>query len=585
MDGFAGYYGQPYPGPDSAHSLNGYAHDASMSGIDPSTMDTTGMGQAQTLHQIISQNSEELMRRRNNLPAQYRHGAHDHGRRASMLEFSSHLDSDLADFQFDPNPNEPNLAMDHSNMIPMQKALDPRKVRSREDLTLSTQFSRMNTSFDSMQGINNFSPLIISSSAGPAEPSGAYMPPDMDMTMDFDAMDSGHNSSTMQHAMFSASPIHQTFSHPYQTSSHNAMAGNSMSPQVRRLSTTTQQMSPMTDSFPQHTQQISRPTPLTTAVSMSGGTSSAMPSPAHLQQSPNRRMSTDVQTPYSAKGNATPDPRAMVPPSLPHMPSVPGGQISPSKYANAYSSSGFDMLGVLMRVATRPRPDINIGPVDLSCAFVVCDIEKFDMPIVYCSEMFERLTGYTKHEILGRNCRFLQAPDGKVQSGVKRKYVDDGSILFLKNKISKRDEAQLSLINYRKGGQPFMNLLTMIPIQFDTEEFKYYVGFQVDLVEQPGSVSGRNPDGTYQINYNRSALPAYQLPAPHDPNHLQEMAQTIPRDEVSRALATIGRGESDMSKRIWDKILLENTDDVVSRSFAQRAVPLPIPRQSKNPRV
>jgi hypothetical protein len=146
-----------------------------------------------------------------------------------------------------------------------------------------------------------------------------------------------------------------------------------------------------------------------------------------------------------------------------------------------------------MRVATRPRPEINIGPVDLSCAFVVCDIEKFDLPIVYCSEMFERLTGYNKHEILGRNCRFLQAPDGKVQSGVKRKYVDDGSILYLKNQITKRAEAQLSLINYRKGGQPFMNLLTMIPIQFDSEDYKFYVGFQVDLVEQPSSVSGRNP--------------------------------------------------------------------------------------------
>lgn len=41
------------------------------------------------------------------------------------------------------------------------------------------------------------------------------------------------------------------------------------------------------------------------------------------------------------------------------------------------------------------------------------------------------------------------------------------------------------------------------------------------------------------------------------------MGQTIPRDEVSRALATFGRGDTELSKRIWDKILLENTDDVV----------------------
>jgi len=146
-----------------------------------------------------------------------------------------------------------------------------------------------------------------------------------------------------------------------------------------------------------------------------------------------------------------------------------------------------------MRVATRPKPEINIGPVDLSCAFVVCDISQYDMPIVYCSDVFERLTAYSKQEIVGQNCRFLQAPDGHVQPGVRRKYVDDNSVLSLKQKIARREEIQLGLINYRKGGQPFMNLLTMIPVAWDTMEFKYYVGFQVDLVEQPGSVAGKNP--------------------------------------------------------------------------------------------
>lgn len=152
-----------------------------------------------------------------------------------------------------------------------------------------------------------------------------------------------------------------------------------------------------------------------------------------------------------------------------------------------------------MRVAARPKPEINIGPVDLSCAFVVCDIAAHDMPIVYCSEIFERLTGYTNAEIVGKNCRFLQAPDGKVVAGQRRKYVDDQSVLSLKNKISRREEIQLSLINYRKGGQPFMNLLTMIPIVWNTMEFKYYVGFQVDLVEQPGSVAGRNPGKIFHL--------------------------------------------------------------------------------------
>ena len=164
-----------------------------------------------------------------------------------------------------------------------------------------------------------------------------------------------------------------------------------------------------------------------------------------------------------------------------------------SPYAKAYSQSGFDMLGILMRVAARPKPQINIGAVDMSCAFVVCDVSQHDIPIVYVSEMFERLTGYVKHETLGRNCRFLQAPDGKVQSGHPRKYADDKSVYYLRHMVLERQEAQISMINYRKGGQPFMNLLTIIPITWDTDEIRYYVGFQVDLVEQPTSITNKNP--------------------------------------------------------------------------------------------
>lgn len=152
-----------------------------------------------------------------------------------------------------------------------------------------------------------------------------------------------------------------------------------------------------------------------------------------------------------------------------------------------------------MRVATRPNPEINIGSVDLSCAFVVCDADKDDFPIVYCSDNFERLTGYTKHMILGRNCRFLQSPDGNVAPGVRRKYVDDDSVLYLKNMINLRREAQISLINYRRGGQPFMNLLTMIPITWDTDQVKFFVGFQVDLVEQPNAVTNKNPGMSFWL--------------------------------------------------------------------------------------
>ena len=69
-------------------------------------------------------------------------------------------------------------------------------------------------------------------------------------------------------------------------------------------------------------------------------------------------------------------------------------------------------------------------------------------------------------------------------------------------------------------------------------------------------------DGSYTVNYNRGMLPRYIIPDSQN-NSNSELGQTIHRDDVSTVLTTIGSGESELSKRIWDKMLLENTDDVV----------------------
>jgi PAS domain S-box-containing protein len=234
-------------------------------------------------------------------------------------------------------------------------------------------------------------------------------------------------------------------------------------------------------------------------------------------------------------------------------------------YTGIYSSSGFDMLGALMKVATRPNPEIDIGKVDMSCAFVVCDITLYDCPIIYVSDIFERLTGYNKHEVKGQNCRFLQSPEGKVQAGAKREFVDNDSVYYLKQRIADKKEAQKSVINYRKGGQPFMNLLTMIPITGeDNLTIKYFVGFQVDLVEKPTALEDSNTGGMYTVDYSQGMLPRYVWQPPDVIRTPLDGGQSISRDDVSTILSSINTNtESDLTKRMWDKVLLENTDDVV----------------------
>jgi PAS domain S-box-containing protein len=251
--------------------------------------------------------------------------------------------------------------------------------------------------------------------------------------------------------------------------------------------------------------------------------------------------------------------------TLPQPPQPPQPPQLKSTYQNIYSSSGFDMLRALMQVATRKNPEIEIGAVDLSCAFVVCDVTQHDCPIIYVSEIFERLTGYSKFEVLGRNCRFLQDPDGKVIPGSKRQNVDDESVYYLKTRLQENKEAQRSLINYRKGGQPFMNLLTMIPITWDTDEIRYFVGFQVDLVEQPSAIASKNAGGSYTVNYSQAGIPAYVWSPPVAAQQQRDSGQTVSPDDVTALLIAFknNNGENEFSKRMWDKVLLENTDDVV----------------------
>ncbi|KAJ5624675.1 hypothetical protein N7510_000984 [Penicillium lagena] len=234
-----------------------------------------------------------------------------------------------------------------------------------------------------------------------------------------------------------------------------------------------------------------------------------------------------------------------------------------TEHTGIYSSSGFDVLGALGRVAMRPNPRINIGAVDLSCAFVMCDILLEDHPIVYVSEAFERLTGYTKEEIVNRNCRFLQGPDGKVTAGAKRSFTDGQTVFRLRSTIDERSEIQASIINYRKGGQPFMNLITMIPIQWDSDEYRFYVGFQVDLVEKPDAVTRRNPDGTYSINYQRDQLPQYVVPPPDVYRTQPELVARFGHDEVTAILNAVGVAGPEVSRQYLDWILVENTDDVI----------------------
>ena len=180
-----------------------------------------------------------------------------------------------------------------------------------------------------------------------------------------------------------------------------------------------------------------------------------------------------------------------------------------------YSASGFDLLSILSRVATRPNPHVVLGPVDLTCSFVIVDLRRYDHPIVYCSPSFCTLTGYSEEEVIGKNCRFLQAPGGQVAKGDIRRFTSQDAVAHLAKSSVADKECQTSIVNYKKNGDAFVNLVTIIPVpggvagNFDEQaDIVFQIGFQVDLSVQPNVILEKLKVGSYVIDY--ASLPSSQ---------------------------------------------------------------------------
>ncbi|MWV27610.1 PAS domain-containing protein [Erythrobacter sp. GH3-10] len=105
-------------------------------------------------------------------------------------------------------------------------------------------------------------------------------------------------------------------------------------------------------------------------------------------------------------------------------------------------------------------------------ASVVSDPRLPDNPIIACNEAFKQLTGYDDDEIIGRNCRFL-AGEG----------TEPWLTETIRQGVKDRKPVMVEILNYKKGGTPFRNVVVVAPIFDDDGELAYFFGSQVELEE------------------------------------------------------------------------------------------------------
>jgi PAS domain S-box-containing protein len=118
---------------------------------------------------------------------------------------------------------------------------------------------------------------------------------------------------------------------------------------------------------------------------------------------------------------------------------------------------------------TRRTEAVEEAPVGIS----ISDPGQEDNPLIYVNDTFVEMTGYSREEILGSNCRFLQGDA-----------TDPDRVASIRAAIDDEEPVSVDLRNYRKDGTEFWNHLEVAPVENEDGDVVNWVGFQQDVTER-----------------------------------------------------------------------------------------------------
>ena len=103
----------------------------------------------------------------------------------------------------------------------------------------------------------------------------------------------------------------------------------------------------------------------------------------------------------------------------------------------------------------------------------MADMQKSGQPICFVNEAFERITGYSSKEAIGKNCAYLQGSDR-----------EQPAIDTIRAAIAQHLSIAVVLRNYTKSGNLFINSLELRPVKAAGGALLYYVGIISDITKE-----------------------------------------------------------------------------------------------------
>jgi diguanylate cyclase (GGDEF)-like protein/PAS domain S-box-containing protein len=104
---------------------------------------------------------------------------------------------------------------------------------------------------------------------------------------------------------------------------------------------------------------------------------------------------------------------------------------------------------------------------------VVCERGDDGWPVVFSNRAFERMTGYSEHELSGRDLRLLQGQDRDQEQRQR-----------LRQALSDGTSCRVLMRNYRSDGSQFWNEFVLVPLSDAAGSITHFVSFHRNAADR-----------------------------------------------------------------------------------------------------
>ena len=146
------------------------------------------------------------------------------------------------------------------------------------------------------------------------------------------------------------------------------------------------------------------------------------------------------------------------------------------------TANGTTLTGVVQNVTLERRADSEMDLLRKCVArvndiIIVTEAEPIDAPdgprIIFVNEAFERLTGYSAAEAVGRTPRILQGPT-----------TSRDELRRIRNALSNWQPVRSEVLNYTKSGSPLWIEMDIVPLANEAGVYTHWISIERDVTER-----------------------------------------------------------------------------------------------------